>query len=306
MTAKKVVRRIAAGETGVHAILLYGVRGCGKSELAEALAEAWLCRSLGPEGACGTCQPCRAFARGTNADLLRIVPQPPSNIIRREAIVESDNPSNDDPIPIRSHFRVAPLMSRNKVVIITDAHRMNGDASNALLKTLEEPNPQAKLVLTTDSVGGVLPTILSRCLAVACDLPSPDEVRDLVPGADASDIQMAEGAPGRVVSILKHPGPYRDLAALAASLHTRTFSDALKVSEQFRQIAESLVKATGSGARNANAEALDMLAASLARDPQADPRWTHYVIETHRRIRQNASPQISFDALFCRILRPGR
>jgi len=298
------VRQLAIGEAGVHAVLLYGPTGSGKGELATALAQAWLCRQPTAEGADGECRACGAFERGNSSDFLRISPGGKSNLIRLASInpVHPDpRPEEEQTVPLKEFFRTSPLMSRHKVALIENAHRMNADASNALLKTLEEPHPHAKIVMTTDSVGGVLPTILSRCLAVACELPTEEELRRQFPEATEDDLRLSEGAPGRLRQILDRKDRYRRLADFARRLPHRKPGEALAVGDEFRAICEGLD--AGGGARNANAEGLDLLAAFLAREPSADPRWTHLTIEAHRRILQNGSPGIVFDSLFSSMLR---
>lgn len=300
--AKRLVVGLATGESGVHAVLLYGAPGGGTAELAGILAQAWLCTQPGPEGACGLCQSCRAFEREKSADLLHLRPSGPSRIFKLGAITGSP-PDDENPTALKPFFRTSTLYARHKVAILHDAERMNGDAANALLKTLEEPFPHAKLILTTTSVGTLLPTIRSRCVAVACALPEASTLKTTHPEATADDLILAEGAPGRLAEILRDPAPYRDLADLAKSLPRRRRAEALVLTEAVRSIAERLEKAKGLNARAANAETVALLAAWAARDPDADPRWTAILADAHRRILQNGNAGIVLDAAFARMLR---
>lgn len=300
--AKRVVLGLATQAAGAHAVLLYGAPGGGTQRLAEILAQAWVCTQPGPEGACGVCQACRALEREKNPDFLQLRPSGPSRIFRQGAIT-GEPPDDENPTPLKPFFRTTSLYSRHKVGLLHDVDRMQGAAANALLKTLEEPFVHAKLILTTTSVGKLLPTIRSRCLAVACALPHENEVREDHPEALSDDFLLAEGAPGRLEEILKDPGPYRDLAELARSLPKRKRGEALVLSERLRAIAERLEKAKGCNARTANAEALALIAAWVARDPSAEPKWTALLAEAHRRILQNGNPTLVFDATFARMLR---
>ena len=283
-------------------MLLYGAPGGGTTALAETLAQAWLCTQPGPEGACGVCQSCRAFVRGKNPDLLHLAPTGPSRIFKLGAIMPVSPPDEDNPTPLRPFFRTMPLYARHKVTILHEAERMNGRAANALLKTLEEPHPHAKLILTTTSVGTLLPTIRSRCLAVACALPEAGALRMAHPEAQPEDLLLAEGAPGRLEEILREPGPYRDLADLARSLPRRSRTEALVLTERVRALAERLEKTKGCNVRAANAEAVSVLATWVARDPDADPRWTATLADAHRRILQNGNASVVLDAAFARML----
>lgn len=301
--AKRVVLGLATGTSGVHAVLLYGVPGGGTAALAETLAQAWLCTQPGPQGACGVCQSCRAFDRGKNADLLHLRPEGKSRILKLGAIIPVSPADDDYPTPLKPFFRTGTLYARHKVAVLHDAERMNGAAANALLKTLEEPFPHAKLILTTTSVGTLLPTIRSRCLAVTCALPSTTELQASRPEATGDDLALSEGAPGRLDEILSEPGPYRDLAAFARELPRRRRAEALVLTERLRSIAERLEKARGINARAANAESVALLASWVARDAQANPEWTSILADAHRRILGNGSPAIVLDAAFARMLK---
>jgi hypothetical protein len=264
------------------------------------MAQAWLCREPGPDGADGVCRACGAFERGASADFLSIAPSGPSQIIKQSTITASDD--KDAPVPLNEFFRTAPLMSAHKVVLIEQVHRMNETTFNSILKTLEEPPPHAKLVLTTDSISTIPPTILSRCLGVACELPSRTDVNRLFPRASADDLLLSEGAPGRTAQILEHSDQYRAIVAFARSLKGRPAGAALVASEQFKSICDGLESALDCGARAANAEALESLAVVFARDQEIDPTWTHLTLEAHRRIRGNGGAGLVFDALFSGLL----
>jgi len=301
--AKKVIQRLSEDDRGIHALLIYGAKGSGKSVIADLISGLWLCNNPTAEGADGTCRSCVAYARGSSPDILHIVPVGSSRIIRLSAITPPDQLKPDDPpTQLLPFFRTPPLYSRHKVAIFHDAERMNGSAANALLKTLEEPHPHAKLILVTDSVGSLLPTIISRCLAIACESPTEEEIRTSFPSATADQIRFAEGAPGRLQQMAKKQDAYERLASFARRLPHRKKSEALVAAEEFQQIAELFKESKDSSVRTANADALDALAIFCAREPGMNPRWTHLVIEAHRRILGNGGAPIVFDALFSSML----
>lgn len=88
-----------------------------------------------------------------------------------------------------------------KVAIIEDAHFMGGAASNALLKTLEEPKSKAVIFLTSVSESKLLPTIVSRCQTLFFERLSEEEMRSLATkeGMDTSLVSLAQGLPGQLV-----------------------------------------------------------------------------------------------------------
>ncbi len=137
-----------------HAYLFSGPRGVGKTTAARILAKAINC-STPPDrrddnaGPCRECDSCRAFEEGRSLD-----------------IIELDAASNnkvDDIRDLRETVRIPPQGSKKKVYIIDEVHMLSKQASNALLKTLEEPPPHALFIFATTEPNKVLPTILSRC-----------------------------------------------------------------------------------------------------------------------------------------------
>lgn len=291
--AKRLALRLASGTSETHAVLFYGPEGAGKSALAQALAQAWLCTSPGPEGACGACASCLSAARGAHPDLLLIEPMPPSHIIRLAAIT-----GGDDALSVQQLFRTPPLAGRNKVAIINSAERMNADAANAFLKTLEEPPPRAKLILTSASPGSMLATILSRCLACACQLPSTEEIMEGL-GADDFTVQLGDGAPGRVQRLAQVAGSAASMREFAESVARLRPREALMVSERFKAVSEARDTATGVGTRRAQVESLAELGIALRAIGchSALPA----LVEAHRRILGNGSATLVFDQLFTRI-----
>jgi hypothetical protein len=261
------------------------------------LAKAWLCKNAGAEGACGECQACLSFERDRCADYLTVSPVGTSRIIRLGAMIETDP---DDPLyPIKAQLflRTPPLAARRKVVVIEDADRLNPRAANSLLKTLEEPPPYARFILITDSVGSILPTILSRSLAVACEIPL--NVDGIEPWAQA----VASGAPGRAAELQEFSAVYKPIHEFALNIRTLAWAEALVVAEYFAGLADRLQSVRKLGARAADAEALEVLATSYSLIADRNPEVLQAIIEAHRRILGNANASSVYDALFTAALR---
>ena len=296
-SAKAAVRQLFSSESAVHAVLIYGAEGAGKTTLAEILANAWLCLTPAESGPCGICKPCASFGRRQNADYQRLEPIGGSRILR-QALFYFDGKGEPPPegvIPVLGFFRTPPLLSARKVVLIEDADRMNSDATNVFLKTLEEPPPYARVILTTSAVGQVAPTIISRCMALACDLPPVE------PNSDAERL-LAGGSPGMLARIRANPSVHSRLADFASRLPAMKAEHALVASEELKEIAAALARADDDlGARAANAEALKLLAQALV-SMEAPPAWTKSVIEAHRRVQGNANAGPTMDALFAGML----
>jgi len=297
-SAKRFIEGVFSGKSPVHAVLLYGAEGAGKSALARFLAQGWLCLSPTENGPCGECRTCQAYLRGNCADVLAMAPHGPQRLITLAHITEPKEgrkPSDPEPPAMIDFLRTMPLTASKKVVTIEDADRMNSRAANALLKTLEEPHPYARFVLTTQEIGRVLPTIVSRCVCIACELPQG------IAAATALDL-MAEGSPGIRERLAKHEDVYSALARFAAGLSKRPQAEALAASDEFKGIGDRLEKTGFGNLRACQAESVKLLSRLMARDPAFPPEAVHAAIESHRRLLGNANATQVFDGLFTTIL----
>ena len=143
------LRRAAQQGRVAHAYLFSGPRGTGKTSTARLLSKAVNCLSLQEGDPCNSCVRCQAVNEGRFIDL-----------------IELDAASNrgiDEIRNIRDKVNLAPAEGSYKVYIIDEAHMLTEHASNAFLKTLEEPPGHAIFVLCTTEPQKILPTIISRC-----------------------------------------------------------------------------------------------------------------------------------------------
>lgn len=134
-----------------HAYLFSGPRGTGKTSLARIFAKALNCKSLKENfDPCNECDFCKQINEGKSLDLVEI------DAASHRGIDEIRN--------IKEEIRFGPRHLKYKVIILDESHMLTKDASNALLKSLEEPPPQTIFILVTTEIQKIIPTIYSRCL----------------------------------------------------------------------------------------------------------------------------------------------
>lgn len=230
-----LARQIAAGEVA-HAWLLLGPAGSGKRPTAVALAAALNC-PVEPGVGCGECSSCARIQRERYPDVHHVVPEGPLipvDIIREVIIPEASRS------PFEGHF---------KVFIIEEADRMNDPAQNALLKTLEEPQPDTVFVLISDNEEEVLDTIRSRCRIVRMEPVSEGRIVQLLSEAGVSDdrallaARLSEGDFERARALGSDPQvAERRMFWVSLPKQLRSPLDALDVAAQIIDAARSVVK----------------------------------------------------------------
>jgi len=189
-----------------HAYIFSGARGVGKTTAARILAKALNCVKGPTPQPCGECDSCKEIAAGTSLD-----------------VIEIDAASNrgiDQIRELREMVRYAPAASRSKVVILDEAHMLTGEASNALLKTLEEPPDLVIFVMATTQPEDLVDTIRSRSqhfhfraltfaeIAGRLEEIAQKENLKIEPGAMAVIARMAEGSLRDALSLLEQARAY--------------------------------------------------------------------------------------------------
>ena len=154
---------VIEGRVG-HAYLFSGPRGTGKTSTARILGKVLNCTDVVDGEPCGVCESCVAVEEGRSFD-----------------VFELDAASNNGVADIKELVNRAAMGSpgRTKVYILDEVHMLTTAASNALLKTLEEPPDHVVFVLATTDPEKVLPTIRSRTQQFQVHLLSADELRKL-------------------------------------------------------------------------------------------------------------------------------
>jgi DNA polymerase-3 subunit delta' len=248
-----------------HAYLFTGPAGVGKEMLATRLAQLLLCgrREASDEGglfaaptnaatstltdACGECQDCILFAAGTHPDYHRIhrmlaKMHPEKKVRDRKATILS--------VDVIRQFVIGQIglcasRGRAKVFVIVESERMNDEAQNALLKTLEEPPGHSYIILLATAPDELLPTTRSRCQQIAFGtLPDSFIAKQLVArrgvSAEAAAFltQLAQGSLGQALRYAEM-GMFDRLGVVAAAMRTAP-DDPLACGKSLADLAKSL------------------------------------------------------------------
>jgi DNA polymerase-3 subunit delta' len=192
-----------------------GPRGVGKTTLAHDLAAGLLCLDEDAVARpCRACPACRRVDADHHPDVHVIVPEGAGEQIRLTVILQ-----------LASELALTAVEGRFRVVIIESAQRMNPDAQNALLKTLEEPGRATCLILCADDAAPLLPTVLSRSTRLRL-APLPDDMlADLLVAdghaerAQARTLAIASGGrPGLAIRLTARPEAVLARAGIARLL----------------------------------------------------------------------------------------
>ena len=275
--------------------------------LAQTLAKSWMCTNPAGDGSCcGECNVCKAMDAGRAVDVLVWRPWGPSSQIKLSSLRPTPQWDKDTERPdlpfVLDFFRTRPLMARNKVVVFEQADKMNSDTANAFLKTLEEPGDNAKVILTTSEFARVLPTIRSRCMCVACELPA----RSSATAAGGDPVESVFGAsPGGVAHVRDHRAVYDRLFETLEATRQAPFGAAFKFAEECRDIANEYGKSTGSRSRAADVKIVEAIAAWVAWAHPDRPDLLRSAAEAHRRMGGNGQAAIVLEDLFLDLLYHG-
>jgi len=226
IAAVRAVARAVHSERPPHALLVVGPRGVGKTTLALDLAAGLLCLVDDPtERPCRDCAACRKVAADNHADLHVVTPQGAGEQIRIGQVQQ-----------LASDLALTAMEGRFRIAVITSAQRLNHDAQNALLKTLEEPGPATCLMLCADDAAPLLPTVLSRSARLRLAPLSIETLTELLvadgyaqPAQARALAIAAAGRPGLAIRLSDQPE-----AVLARARISRTLLDLVTADRRTR------------------------------------------------------------------------
>ncbi len=216
-----------------RSLIFFGRGGIGKVEAAVTLAQALNC-VVAENDACGKCPSCIRIKKDEHSDVRVLRPEGRGGQLRAEGVRDA----------IADVF-FRPFEGRRRVIILTDAERMNPTTANTLLKILEEPPSWATLILVTANEAALLPTVLSRCQIFRFSPLAPEELETLLRSRHGMDpdraallAAVAGGGIARALELAEEPLP--ELRQQALSIATLAVES--ESSESLVPLADSLSK----------------------------------------------------------------
>ncbi|KAA3660707.1 MAG: DNA polymerase III subunit delta' [Calditrichaeota bacterium] len=221
---KQLLQQILEGGRLAHAYLFSGSEGTGKLATAARFAQAILCENA-EETPCGACKSCLQFTSGNHPNYMLVYPHPKAaKDVEKQSVVQmiKEKPyqvklpwnapqiSIDSIRELRRNLGLKTFGHQRRVIILLDAHKMTREATNAVLKVLEEPPPDTYFLLISSDQENLLPTIISRCQLVQFNnLTDEDILQSLLAGGRGTESElrlvarMARGSMRRALQLVE-------------------------------------------------------------------------------------------------------
>jgi len=200
-SVRESLKKIVSSTKIPHAFLFAGPKGTGKTSAARIVAKMLNCEAK--KSPCDKCTQCLSIMKGSNID-----------------VVELDAASHrgiDDVRILRDAVKLSPARARKKVYIIDEAHMLTTEASNALLKILEEPPNHVTFILATTNSDKLIDTIRSRSTEIVFNKAGAEEIKR----------SLARAIKGEKMKIDK------ETLDIIAERANGSFRDAVKILEQY-------------------------------------------------------------------------
>jgi DNA polymerase-3 subunit delta' len=231
-----------------HAYLLTGPQSVGKTSLAQRFAQKLIASTT----------------LETHSDHIHVRRGLDPKTGKARNIIAIDQVKD-----IKGKLSRRALLGGWRTCIIEDAHFMNREASNALLKTLEEPQDRTLIMLTAPDADSVMPTIMSRCQILPFGRVPTAEIKDaLVSRGIAADqaetiSRLSDGCPGRAVAYAEEAGALMKMKEMRSEILRMAETD---VAERWQAVEKFMPKKHSFQEANINAHAFLDLAAEILRD----------------------------------------
>ena len=212
-----------------HAYLFYGPKGVGKETSAYALISGLFCKNPKNGEACKSCISCKKIIKNIHPDLKIIFPE------KKEILISQIR-------SIMEFIKYRPIEAPYQIILISPAEKMNKQAANALLKSLEEPPPYTVFILISENQSQLLPTITSRCQFVRFN-PIPSEIIEeylknyyqFEPEVAKTISQISQGSIGMAINIAQK-GLLEEVNAFIKACFSENWQTKFKIVERIAKL----------------------------------------------------------------------
>ena len=211
--AENLLKKHIAGGLTRHAYLFTGAPGIGRRTLALAFVKALYCQNPPQPGEfCGSCRNCKQLTKLQHTDLFIGQAAAPGETLKIDTVRE-----------IQHNLNMQPYAAPWRTALFLRFEEANLNAQNALLKTLEEPTPLSKLMLTASNENALLPTISSRCevirlrpMALDALAKKLEAARMMLPSDALRLSHLAGGRPGYALRLADNPDDADRIVSIAS------------------------------------------------------------------------------------------
>ncbi len=263
----------------LHSYLFVGIEGVGKTLFAKEFARKLLC--LNGEKA-ADCLSCTKLNSNNHPDYLEIEPE--NNVIKIEQIRQ-----------MQEKISEKPITSKRKVYLIIDSDLMTKEAQNCLLKTLEEPPEYATIILIASNESKLLNTIKSRCMKVAFEGISEEQieskVRELLKVEPSKElIKKSEQSIGKALYLHEKKEIYEQVDSILNNIEGQDLITTLNKSEVLYKEKENIQ------------EILEYINVSLYHTKEINKiNCIKYIEETKKRLLANSNYDMCVDFLLMKL-----
>jgi DNA polymerase III subunit delta' len=316
-----------------HAYLFVGPRGTGKRLFARTFAQAVNCEASG-DGAqggvpCGLCSQCCRIRAGAHPDvvLYDLETQAAASQTGGKRAAPQKELRIETVRQLQEGLALRPYSARRKIYIIGDADRMNEEAANCLLKSLEEPPPHSILVLLASDEGAVLPTIFSRCTYIPLRTVSSAEIAGYLSSTRGIEEERAQllsslagGRVGSAITLLESPETMsartralQELATLKGATVVERLDASARLAKMFTDARaelydlldtwelwhrDLLVTLAGVGDLSVNIDQRQALSSQAGKlEPAAALKAADLISTTRQQLAENVNPRLALEAL---------
>lgn len=262
-----------------HSYLFLGIDGIGKKLFAQELAKYILCLE---NGKCeNKCKSCIEFVSDNNPDYKII--EPDGNVIKVDQIRE-----------LQTKIQERPIISNKKVYIINDGEKMNREAQNCFLKTLEEPPEYATIIIIGNNESAFLDTIKSRCIILHFEQIKDEELkiylRDNLKMQDISEdiLQIFQGSIGKALELKDKTSNYIKIEEIIQGLSQKQLIDVVNDAKILYEAKDDI---------NSYLEYMNVILIKLSKENHKYTKCIQIVENTKERLRSNSNYDMCIDYL---------